>query len=107
MNGKITRFFSKPLMKQNIKSNYILTIAIIAVMCMMCVVSTYATSIMDTKNSKQESEDAQADFYSYLYVMASYNDVAGTKLSYEDFEKADDKTAYETASQYPKILGCN
>ncbi|WP_334105295.1 ABC transporter permease [Muricomes intestini] len=97
MNGKITRFFSKPLMKQNIKSNYILTIAIIAVMCMMCVVSTYATSIMDTKNSKQESEDAQADFYSYLYVMASYNDVAGTKLSYEDFEKADDKTAYETA----------
>lgn len=97
MNQKTTRFFSKPLMKQNIKSNYILTIVVTAVMCMMCIVSTYAMSIMKEQENYADVEEAQEDFYSYLYVMASYNEQAGTMLSYEDFENTEDKTLYETA----------
>lgn len=97
MKGKVTKFYSGPLMKQNIKSNYILTIAIVAVMCMMSVVSTYATSIMEESNKRMDTQEAQADFYSYLYIMASYNEAAGTNLSYDDFEKADDTASYEAA----------
>lgn len=97
MKEKVTRFYSGPLMKQNIKSNYVLTIAIVAVMCMMSIVSTYATGIMEESNKRMDSEEAQADFYSYLYIMASYNEAAGTNLSYDDFEKANDKSAYDAA----------
>lgn len=92
---KITRFFSKPLMKQSIKGNYILMIAITAIMCLMCVVSTYAMSLMGTRNNSEQVQEAQEDFYTYLYVMASYNEQAGTNLSYEDFEKTEDKSMYE------------
>ena len=97
MNQKTTKFFSKPLMKQNIKSNYILTLVVIAIMCMMCFVSTYATSIMGTRNNDESVTEAQSEFYSYLYVMASYNEVAGTTLSYNDFVSSEDHTAYEQA----------
>lgn len=97
MNQKTVRFFSKPLMRQDIKSNYILTIVVTAVMCMMCIVSTYAMSIIKTQENKADVEAAQEDFYSYLYVMASYNEQAGTNLSYEDFEHTEDRTLYETA----------
>lgn len=97
MEGKVTKIYSSPLMKQNIKSNYILTIAIVAVMCMMTIVSTYATSIMQESQNMQDTTQAQADFYSYLYVMASYNDTAGTQLSFDDFEKSEDKSVYEAA----------
>lgn len=97
MEGKVTKIYSSSLMKQNIKSNYILTIAIVAVMCMMTIVSTYATSIMQESQNMQDTTQAQADFYSYLYVMASYNDTAGTQLSFDDFEKSEDKSVYEAA----------
>lgn len=97
MKGKTTKYFSKPLMKQDIKSNYILTIVITAVMCMMCIVSTYAMSIMKEAEIKTDVQEAQEDFYSYLYIMASYNEQAGTQLSYDDFKKAEDKSMYESA----------
>lgn len=97
MEGKTTRFFSKPLMKQNIKSNYILTIAIVLVMCLICVVSTYAMGMIQEYSNSEDVTEAQEDFFSYLYVMASYNEMAGTQLSYDDFEQAEDKTMYETA----------
>lgn len=93
---KITRFFSGPLMKQNIKGNYILMIAIIVIMCMMCTVSTYATSVMGTRNNSDEVTEAQEDFYTYLYVLVSYNEQAGTNLSYDDFKDTDDTSVYET-----------
>lgn len=97
MNRKTTKFYSGTLMKQNIKSNYLLTIVITAVMCLICVVTTYAMSIMKEYENTEDVTEAQEDFYSYLYVMASYNEMAGTDLSYEDFENTDDKTMYETA----------
>ena len=97
MKEKTTKFFSGPLMKQNIKSNWVLMIVIAAVMCMICVVNTYAMSFIKGSGTEVDVEAAQEDFYSYLYVMASYNEAAGTELSYEDFEDAEDRTAYEMA----------
>lgn len=97
MKEKTTKFFSGPLMRQNIKSNWVLMIVIAAVMCMICVVNTYAMSFIKGSGTEVDVEAAQEDFYSYLYVMASYNEAAGTELSYEDFEDAEDRTAYEMA----------
>lgn len=97
MEKKTTNIFSKPLMKQNIKSNYILTIAITLIMCMIACVSTYAVSMISEHEIKEDVEAAQEEFFSHLYIMASYNEVAGTNLSYDDFVNTDDKSQYITA----------
>lgn len=92
---KETRFFSKTLIKQNIKSNRILAAVIVIVMIMMSVVINFAMSMMGSKTAGEDVSDAQQDFYSYLYVMASYNELAGTELSYNDFASASDRSQYE------------
>lgn len=94
---KTTNFFSKPLMKQNIKSNYILTIAITLIMCMIALVSTYAVSMISEHEVTEDLEAAQENFFSHLYIMASYNEVAGTSLSYEDYINSEDKSLYIAA----------
>lgn len=94
---KETRFFSGTLMKQNVKSNYVLVVAILVIMILMCVVTNFAKSMIGADKSSADVTDAQQEFYSYLYVMASYNDMAQTALSYDDFEKASDKSQYEAA----------
>ncbi len=97
-NGKKeTRIFSGTLMKQNIKSNYLLAIAVLIIMILMCNVTNFAKGMIGTDKSEVDVTQAQQDFYSYLYVMASYNDMAQTDLSYEDFVSSTDKTPYETA----------
>ncbi len=95
MNKKITRFFSKPLMKQNIKSNRILIIVVILIMCMMSTVINGAMSVMGEQNKDTNIEETQKDFYSYLYVFASYNEMAGTHLSYDDFIHSEDTKQYQ------------
>lgn len=40
-------------------------------------------------------EETQKDFYSYLYVFASYNEMAGTHLSYDDFIHSEDTKQYQ------------
>lgn len=96
-NGKKeTRIFSGTLMKQNIKSNYLLAIAVLMIMILMCNVTNFAKGMIGTDKSEVDVTQAQQDFYSYLYVMASYNDMAQTDLSYEDFVSSTDKTPYET-----------
>lgn len=96
-SNKETKFFSKPLMKQTIKSNRALVIVIVLIMCMMSTVVNFAMSVMGAPSKTEDVTDAQKDFYSYLYVMASYNDKAHTKLSYEDFTKSEDKAQYKAA----------
>lgn len=97
MNKKITKFFSKPLMKQNIKGNYMLTIVIILVTCLITVVSTFASSKMPSKDKDVDYTESTKTFYSYLYVMKSYNELANTSLSYQDYENTDNKIVYEQA----------
>lgn len=94
---KTTKFFSWPLMKQSISSNKVLAIACTIVLCLMTVVITFAGNLIGSTSDSEDYTDAQTDFYSYLYVLASYNELAGTDLSYEDFSEADDLTLYDAA----------
>ncbi|MCD7808123.1 MAG: ABC transporter permease [Erysipelotrichaceae bacterium] len=98
--NKTTKFFSKPLIMQDIKSNLVLMIIITLVMCLMSVVINYASSMMGSGNGGEDVTDAQTDFYSYLYIMASYNEAMGTELSYDDFVSSDDMTLYETVFDF-------
>ncbi|MCD8054466.1 MAG: ABC transporter permease [Lachnospiraceae bacterium] len=93
---KTTKIFSRPLMKQSISANKVLAIACTIVLCLMTVVTTFAGNLIGSTSDSTDYTDAQTDFYSYLYVLASYNEMAGTELSYEDFSEADDLTAYDT-----------
>ncbi len=95
MDTKVARFFSKPLMKQNIKSNIALIIVITIIMIMMSTVLNYAMSIMGRTTSTENVTEYQTEFYTYLGAMANYNAMTGSALSYEDFISAEDKSEYE------------
>ncbi len=93
---KTTKIFSFPLMKQSFRSNRVLFIACTIILCLMTVVTTFAGNLIGSTSDTDDYTDAQTDFYSYLYVLASYNEITGTELSYEDFSEADDLTQYDT-----------
>ncbi|MCD8118394.1 MAG: ABC transporter permease [Lachnospiraceae bacterium] len=93
---KTTKFFSWPLMKQSIRANRVLLVACTIVLCLMTIVTTFAGNLIGSTSDTTDYTDAQTDFYSYLYVLASYNEMAGTSLSYEDFSTTDDLTMYDT-----------
>ncbi len=92
---KVTKVFSWPLFKQSLRANRVLLIACTVVLCLMTMVATYAGSLIAGTESTDYT-DAQTDFYSHLYVLAAYNEMMGTDLSYEDFATTDDTTMYET-----------
>lgn len=96
---KITKVFSGPLLKQTIKTNRVLMIVVLLIMCMMSNVVNFAMSIMGEPQTSESTQEAQKDFYSYLYVLASYNDMAGTELSYEDYKDTEDKSLYQNVFQ--------
>ncbi len=92
---KTTKIFSWPLMKQSISANKVLAIACTIVLCLMTVVTTFAGNLIGSSSDSADYTDAQTEFYSYLYVLASYNEMAGTNLSYGDFAEAEDLTQYD------------
>ena len=92
---KVTKVFSVPLFKQSLRANRVLLIACTVVLCLMTMVTTYAGNLIAGTES-EDLTDAQTDFYSHLYVLAAYNEMMGTELSYEDFASTDDTTMYET-----------
>ena len=96
METKVAKHFSKPLMKQNIKSNIVLIVAITLIMLLMSTVMNYAMSIIGS-TSKEDVTEYQTEFFTYLGAMAQYDTMSGANLSYADFAEAEDKTAYETA----------
>ncbi len=99
------RFFSKPLMKQNIKANWVLALVILIIMCMMSTVINFAMSIMGSSKTTVDT-DTQKKFYSYLFVIANYNTTMDDNLSYDNFMKSDDKSKYEVVfSQLGQKLG--
>lgn len=97
MKIKTARFFSGPLMKQNIKSNWLLTVVICLVLCMMTTVVSFAMTIMGSERTvTDDKKDAQTELYTHLFAIASYNQMTDAKLSVEDFLSAEDKTVYDT-----------
>lgn len=98
MKTKITRFFSGPLMKQNIKSNWILTLVICFILCLMTTVVSYAMYMMGGETgSSEEKQNAQTELYSHLFAMATYNQMAAAELSVDDFLSSDDRKIYDMA----------
>ncbi|MCC8015851.1 MAG: ABC transporter permease subunit [Clostridiales bacterium] len=97
METKVAKNISGPLMKQNIKSNVALIVAITLIMLLMSTVMNYAMSIMDESISETDVTEYQTEFYTYLGAMAAYDSSSGAKLSYDDFISSEDKSAYETA----------
>ncbi len=97
MKKKTTAVFSGPLFRQTCKANIILAVAILIVMIMMANVTNYAMSIMATDTKDGIDETTQEDLFSYMFVMASYNELTGAELSYEDFATGGDRDAYEKA----------
>lgn len=78
-NTKTTRFFSKPLMKQTVKSNLVLALVILVIMAGMSNVVNYAMSVMGSDTVSELSPTRRrgaAGLYTYLYAMASYDEMA-------------------------------
>ncbi len=94
---KVTRFFSWPLMKQNIKANWLLCVAILLLMVLMSNVVNYAVSMMETDKTNVDVEEYQEEFYTYLSALATYDMMTGEALSYSDFKAGDKNEVYEAA----------
>ncbi|MCD8308617.1 MAG: ABC transporter permease [Clostridia bacterium] len=74
--NKTAKYFSWPLMKQTIRSNRVLTVAIMIVMILMCVVISVARNMM---MSGTTDSTTSTTFITYLYVIAS----SGLDYDYE------------------------
>ncbi|MXQ73165.1 ABC transporter permease subunit [Clostridiaceae bacterium DONG20-135] len=96
-NKKTARFFSKPLMRQTIKSNWILCVAIMMIMVLLANVMNYAMSMMATERSDVDVTEYQESFYTYLGSLATYDTMTKQELSYQDFATGKNDAAYETA----------
>ncbi len=96
MKTKVTKTFSWTLMKQDLRSNAVITVIVLLMMCMMTVVISFAGNMLSRFENATEVDEAETEFYTYLYVLASYNDMAGTSLSYDDFMQTDDYSVYQT-----------
>ncbi len=96
-NKKVTRLFSGPLMRQNIRSNWVLVLAITLVMILMSTVMNYATSMIESVTDELDTSEYQEDFYTYLGALATYNTMLGGDLSYDDYISGTDTEAYEQA----------
>ena len=84
-NKETARFFSKPLMRQTIKSNWGLCVAILLIMVLLGNVMNYAMSMMATEKSDVDVTEYQESFYTYLGALATYDTMAQQNLSYSDF----------------------
>lgn len=96
-NKKTARFFSKPLMGQTVKSNWVLCLAILLVMILLGNVMNYAMSMMATEKSDVDVTEYQESFYTYLGALAAYDTMTQQELSYHDFISGDNDAAYEMA----------
>lgn len=94
---KTTRFFSKPLMGQTIKSNWVLCLAILLIMVLLGNVMNYAMSMMTTDKSDVDVTEYQEEFYTYLGALATYDTMTQQALSYDDFANGNNEAAYEAA----------
>ena len=94
---KTAKFFSKPLMGQTVKSNWVLCLAILFIMILLGNVMNYAMSMMKTEKTDVDVTEYQESFYAYLGALAIYDTMTDQKLSYDDFVNDNHKEAYEQA----------
>jgi ABC-type transport system involved in multi-copper enzyme maturation permease subunit len=94
---RVARFYSGPLMKQNIKSNWVLCLAILLVMLLLSNVMNYAGSLMKKEKTAVDVTEYQQEFFTYLGAMATYDTMMNGELSYDDFISSADTAKYDTA----------
>lgn len=94
---RVARFYSGPLMKQNIKSNWVLCLAILLVMLLLSNVMNYAGSLMKKEKTAVDVTEYQQEFFTYLGAMATYDTMMNGDLSYDDFISSTDTAKYDTA----------
>lgn len=92
-----TKAFSGPLMKQTCRANMTLAVVVLLIMCLITSVINYAMSIMGTDKKDGIDEDLQEELFTYMFVIATFNEASGSELSYDDFLDNDDHDMYETA----------
>lgn len=92
-----TKAFSGALMKQTCRANMTLAVVVLLIMCLITSVINYAMSIMGTDKKDGIDEDLQEDLFTYMFVIAAFNEASGSELSYDDFLDNDDHGMYETA----------
>lgn len=92
-----TKAYSGPLMKQTCRTNMTLAVVVLLIMCLITSVINYAMSIMGTDKKDGIDEDLQEDLFTYMFVIAAFNEASGSELSYDDFLDNDDHGMYETA----------
>ncbi len=81
---KTTNYFSRPLVKQTMKSNLPLTIVVLVLTCLICIVLSFAMSIMGSTGDTAGLTDAQT-FNLYMMVITNYNAQNGASLSWSGF----------------------
>lgn len=93
---RVSKHYSAPLMKQNIRSNWVLTVVIILISCMMSTVICIAMDMMERMDN-EDRQAAQMDFYTHLTGIAIYNQMPLTpqKFSAEHFMTTENKGAYD------------
>ena len=94
---RVASFYSGPLMKQDIKSNWVLCLAILLVMLLLSNVMNYAGSLMKKEKTAVDVTDYQQEFFTYLGAMATYDTMMKGNLSYDDFISSADTAKYDTA----------
>lgn len=78
-------------MKQTIRSNRVLTVAIMIVMILMCVVISIARNMM-LSGSSADTTELQTTFYTYLAILAQ----SGSGFDYESFIAGSYDSVYST-----------
>lgn len=94
---KPTSFFSWTLFKRDLRSNFVLIVAITIVMVLMCVILTTAANTMSSDQEQAAPQETQEELFTYLAALATFNQAAGAELSCEDFAETNDTTLYEQA----------
>jgi ABC-type transport system involved in multi-copper enzyme maturation permease subunit len=94
---KVTVLYSAPLMKQNIRSNWVICLVILFIMLLLCNVVNYAMSLIGSDKNKTDTAEYQQAFYAYLGALASYDLVSGGNLSYDDFIMRESDENYNLA----------
>lgn len=84
-------------MKQTCRANMTLAVVVLLIMCLITSVVNYAMSIMGTDKKDGIDEDVQEDLFTYMFVIAAFNEASGSELSYDDFLDNDNHDIYETA----------
>lgn len=82
-------------MKQNIKSNWVLCLAILLIMLLLGNVVNYAMSLMQADKTNVDITEYQEDFYTYLGALAAYDIMMDENLSYDDFVNRKNDDTYD------------